>query len=175
MVDIVTIEAARRQLRLEASDTSRDEDLRDFIADAAAWVQSYTGHILSDGEIVEQHTGRGPVRLLAWPIFDDSTLTVTMTGTDGVEIPIPARLSYFRRPAELLPSAPGWPYWAVGRQFTVTVRAGYQNLDQVPRNFRRAMLILITAYDEDREGGALFQAAEAAARKLCRFAKRGGL
>jgi hypothetical protein len=30
------------------------------------------------------------------------------------------------------------------------------------------MLVLITAYDDDREGGDVFQQAEATARRLCR-------
>jgi hypothetical protein len=47
------------------------------------------------------------------------------------------------------------------------MRAGYEAGDAVPGNFRRAMLMLISAYDSDREGGEVFQKAEASARRLC--------
>ena len=60
-----------------------------------------------------------------------------------------------------------WPSVAAGTPVTVTYRAGYENGDEVPRNIRRAMLLLIGAYDEDHEGGDIFTKAEAAARRLC--------
>ena len=50
---------------------------------------------------------------------------------------------------------------------TVTVRAGYESPDDVPRDLRRAMLVLIGAYDADREGGDILAKAEASARRLC--------
>jgi hypothetical protein len=51
---------------------------------------------------------------------------------------------------------------------TVTIRVGYESADEVPRDLRRAMLLLIAAYDADREGGDVFAKAEDAARRLCR-------
>lgn len=39
----VTLQDARRQIRLDDDDESHDADLVQFIDDAAAWVEEYTG------------------------------------------------------------------------------------------------------------------------------------
>ena len=41
MAPPVTIEDVRRQLRMEADDETRDDDLKDWISDAADWVETY--------------------------------------------------------------------------------------------------------------------------------------
>ncbi len=50
----VILADARRQLRLDADDMSMDAELTEFIVDAAAWVEKYTGHILAAHDVVEQ-------------------------------------------------------------------------------------------------------------------------
>lgn len=65
-----------------------------------------------------------------------------------------------------------WPRLPAGAQVKVEVTAGYLDPNEVPRNFVRAMLVLIAAYDADREGGEIFESAEETARRLCRSRKR---
>lgn len=163
----VTIEDARRQIRLAEDDTSQDADLLQFIDDAAAWVENYTGHILVARDVVEQFDGFCRLRLRAWPIKPGASVGIGYQPASGMATNLyGARIVSSARPAVVLPAVgTSWPSLTSG--VTVLVRAGYEDGDAVPGNFRRAMLILISAYDSDREGGDVFQKAEAAARRLC--------
>ena len=165
----VTIEDARRQIRLAEDDDSQDADLRQFIDDAAAWVEDYTGHILVARDVTETFRGFGAVGLRAWPVKPGAVPGVAYVDADGAPVAIVgARLDISGRPARVLPpSGRFYSFRDAQQAFTVTIRAGYEDDDAVPGNFRRAMLILISAYDSDREGGKVFQDAEASARRLC--------
>ena len=168
----VSLEDARRQVKLEEDDTSQDTELQGFINDAAAWVERYTGHALVARDVTEQFRGFGAVQLRAWPIKPDAAVGVAYVDTDGVPAAIlGARLDVSSRPVRVSPPQAFWPFRDTRQLFTVTVRAGYEPGDAVPGNFRRAMLVLIGAYDADREGGDVLAKAEAAARSLCRSYK----
>ncbi len=162
----VSIEDARRQVRLDEDDTSLDADLVGFIADAAAWVERYTGHLLVARDVTEHFKTFDRVALRAWPIKADAVVTVSYDVLGSpVEVP-GARLSLGQRPATLLPAG-GTRFICGPADVQVTVRAGYEEGGLVPREMRRAMLILISAYEFDREGGDIFAKAEASARRLC--------
>jgi len=165
----VTIEDARRQIRLEEDDESKDTDLRQFIDDAAAWIEVYTGHILEARDVTETFCGFGVVGLRAWPVKPNAVPGVAYVDSAGAPVAIVgARLDCSGRPVRVLPpSGPFYSFRDAQQVFTVTIRAGYEDAGSVPGNFRRAMLILISAFDSDREGGEVFQKAEAAARRLC--------
>lgn len=168
MATPISLVDARLQLRLEADDQSRDVDLGGYIEDAAAWVEDYTGHILVAREVTEQFCGSALIQLRAWPVTIDAVAKVTYTNRAGVSVAIAGLpINSSRRPAQFSPRGSILPFCDTRYVYTVTVTAGYTNPDDVPRNFKRAMLILISAYDADREGGELFQTAEATARKLC--------
>jgi uncharacterized phiE125 gp8 family phage protein len=174
----VTLADARLQLKMEPDDTSRDTELQGFIADAAAWVESYTGHILVAREVTETFPGFGRLALRAWPIKADAVVALSYTaGLIGPVIVTGARLAAgSARPARVHPAfGTVWPHTGLTGTVSVTVRAGYEPGDPVPGNFRRAMLVLIGACDEDREGGDLFAKAEAAAKSLCRGFRARGL
>jgi len=165
----VSMEEARRQLQLAANDDTRDDEIAGFIADAAAWVEGFTGHILDQREVTEHVSGFKPVELRAWPIAADALPGVAYSAADGTPIAVPgARLDITRRPARVSPgSGLFWPFRDSAQRFTVTVTAGYASAGAVPRDFKRAMLILIAAYDADREGGDVFEKAEKAAKRIC--------
>ncbi len=153
-------------------DDSRDDEVNGFIRDAAAWVEDYTGQILEAREVTEQFRAAPRcVDLLAWPIEADAEPVVTYVAPNGAGTVTGVRLDLSRRPARVM-SPYGWPSYDPHQIFTVTIRAGYENPAEVPPAFRRAMLILISAYDEDREGGDTFAKAEAAAKRICRPHKR---
>jgi uncharacterized phiE125 gp8 family phage protein len=166
----VSLEAAKHQLRIELDDTSQDDQVRDWIADAAAWVERYTGHILEARDVEEAFTGFGALKLRAWPLKSDAVPVVTYENASGQPVAVTdVRISISRRPGRVV-LRPGarWPIHCGHPTVTVTVRAGYEPEDVVPGNFRRAMLILIAAYDGDREGGDVLAKAEKAAKSLCR-------
>lgn len=161
----VSLEDARRQLRLAENDTSMDADIVGYIADAAGWVEKYTGHILVARDVIERvWAPRRAFELKAWPIKPDAVLSVE----DPALLPVMGvRLNADTRPATMMIGT-CWPLRRFGEYLTVTVRAGYEADDTIPGNMHRAMLILISAYEADREGGDIFQKAEATARTLCR-------
>lgn len=165
----VTIEDARRQIQLDEGDESQDADLVQFIEDAAAWVEEYTGHILVARDVELSFYGNSLAHLRAWPIAPNAAVAVTYKDAAGATVVAAGALfDQSRRPARLTP-----PRSLADTAYIVTIRAGYEANDAVPGNFRRAMLILISAYDSDREGGEVFQKAEASARRLCgRFRAR---
>lgn len=167
----VTINDAARQLRLTADEANtRAEELQGFIDDAVDWVERYTGHILEARDVTEQFAGFARLQMKAWPVSADATPSVTYDDTAGNAVAVPSvRLSLARRSASVLPgSGSRWPAAARDVRVTVTLRAGYEPNDPLPGNFRRAILVLIGAYDSDREGGEILVAAEKSARSLCR-------
>lgn len=172
MVLPVKIEDARAQLRVDGLD--QDREINDFIRDAAAWVEDYTGHVLEARDVTEHFSGFRPVLLRAWPVAPDAVPVVSYFGSNGLPVDVTGvRLSVSQRTARVSSSlGPFWPFIDSQQAFTVTVRAGYENPDDVPRSLCRAMLVLIGAYDADREGGDTLAKAENAARTLCRRFKR---
>lgn len=168
----VSIFDARRQLRYELDDDSNDEQLHDLISRAVAWVERYTGHLMEAREVTEtfEHWDRPLLR--AWPIKPGAVPVIAYElGGAPMELSgqLSGRIVASRRPARLLcPSGMLWPWFAYDTGISVTFRAGYEPRDVVPGNLRSAILVMITAYHEDREGGELFTKAEASARGLCR-------
>lgn len=171
----VALEEAKRQLKVEDDETDQHDEIEDFIRDAAAWVEDYTGHILEARDVTEHFSGFRPVSLRAWPIAPNAVPAVKYVGPDGQDVTVDSvRLQVDTRPARIGPSVGSfWPFIDSRQLFSVTVRAGYEHPDDVPRRLRRAMLVLIAAYDADREGGKIFAEAEATAKRLCsRFRRR---
>lgn len=165
----VTLEDARRQLRIEDNDASQDTELQGFINDAAAWIEKYTGHILVARDVTETFRGFGTSTLRAWPIKPTAAIGLAYVDANGTPVALTGgTLDVSQRPARVIPAGGCfWPFRNAHQIYSVTVRAGYEDGDAVPGNFRRAMLVLIGAYDADREGGDILTKAEATARSLC--------
>lgn len=164
----VTLEDAKAQLRLHESVHEFDVEIDGFLHDAAAWVEQYTGHILEQREVTETVNGFAAPRLRAWPIAADAAVAVSYLAAGDAVTVTGARIDVVRRPARLLPAAGTiWPRVAATTPVTMTFTAGYADPDDVPRNLRRAILVLVGAYDADREGGEILAQAEETARKLC--------
>lgn len=164
----VTLDDAKDQLQLGGT-SNLDVEIAGFIQDAAGWVERFTGHILEAREVTEQFRGLRAIKLRAWPITPVAIPGVAYIDSSGTAVAITAAtLDVSQRPARVLPSGGMfWPFVDTEQLFSVTIRAGYEDPADVPRNLRRAMLVLISAYDADREGGDLFAKADASARKLC--------
>lgn len=164
MGEPISIEEARSQLRLDG-DASRDADLARYIRDAREWVERYTGWTLVARDRTETFSyGTGMFELLAWPIAPSATAQVEIDGVSYSSLMVRGS-----RPVRVGPPLPPqyWPPVWNRSELRITVRAGVETPDDVPGNMRRAMLLLIGAYEADREGGDLFAAAEARARSLC--------
>ncbi|EJU13992.1 hypothetical protein LH128_05820 [Sphingomonas sp. LH128] len=167
----VSLDQAKAQLRVDGDD--QDVEIGDFIRDAAGWVEEYTGHILEARDVEETFYDFRPVALKAWPISADAEPVLTFSDAEGVTHTVPVSIDVTVRPARVFPDAGNYfPFGSRRQQFSVQFRAGYEDPDDVPGNICRAMLILIGAYDADREGGETLQKAETTARRLCRRLKR---
>lgn len=163
----VSLAEAKRHLRITAS--SQDADVNDAILDAAGWVERYTGHLLTPRTVTEHFSGFQAVALRAWPIAADAAAGVAYLDDTDTPVAIPgARLNVSSRPAQVSPGTGHfWPFRDIMQRFTVTVTAGYATPADVPRSIRRAMLVMITAFYENRGGGDAFDQAEKAAKSLC--------
>lgn len=160
----VSLEDAKNQLRVDLDDTTQDVEIVGFITDAADWVEQYTGIVLEAREVTETFSGVKPATLKAWPV---SATAIPIVTYDGLPVIAP-RLDVSRRPARVWPSTGIlWPFRRSDQIYSVSIRAGYEADEVVPGNLRRAMLVLIGAYDADREGGDILAKAEATARRLC--------
>lgn len=170
----ITLDEAKAQLRVDGND--QDSEIEDLIRDAAAWVEDYTGQILEPRDVIEHFSGFRPVTLRAWPIDPAATATVEYVVEDEPATLVGAKLDASKRPARISPTVGAfWPFVDPRQTFTVAIRGGYENPDDVPRGICRAMLVMIAAFDADREGGETFVKAEKAAKSLCRRYKRYSL
>lgn len=165
----VDLMEAKKHLQLDSDAFGADYEVAGMIEDAAAWVETYTGHILEARDVTETLSGFERMELRAWPIMPSTVVGIAYTDSTGAPIGIAAaRLDVSSRPARVLPPfGSRWPIVPKGTIVTATFRAGYEKVDDVPRDFRRAMLILIAGYDSDREGGDLAAKSEATAARLC--------
>jgi uncharacterized phiE125 gp8 family phage protein len=173
MAEPISVPEAKKHLRVDSA--ADDTLIADKIQAAREWVEDYTGLILTRRQVTETLTGGfRAARLRAWPIAADEPLMITYRDRAGAEYTIAdATVRAKARPALIYPAAGSyWPGSYAARSVEVTLTAGYPTAAAIPAKLKQAMLVMLTAFYEDREGGALFAAAERSARGLCR-AERG--
>lgn len=171
MAEPITLDDAKRQLRIDGSDD--DEFLETAISDARGWIEDYTGLILTRRPIVEVLPSFC-AKLRAWPIV--SIDSVTYLDGDQVERMV-SESDYFaqiaRRPAAL--TSQKWPAVFSGSTVEVTMTAGFATpaaINEFSPNLMRAMRILVAGFYADRETAGLSGAVAASARNLCRNFRR---
>lgn len=174
MVEPITATEAKRHLRV---DSSADDTLIDgYIASARDWVEGETGVRLVEQEVTEAvDRFHGPARIRAWPISADGDVTVSYRDAAGeFQTITTATIANATRPGVLRPAVgTRWPTCAMG--ISVTFTAGFPDADSIPAALKQAMLVMLTAFYEDREGGEMFERAEKCARSLCRRYRRRSL
>lgn len=168
MSEPISLDLAKQHLRL-LPDPSDDDDLVDeAIADARGWVENYTGQKLVAEDVVEKIDWFAG-DLLTWPIVSvDAVTYLDRAGNEQTLDPAAYRLLNEIRPARLVPvPGKGWPATLGEQSVSVAMTAGYESADEIPRGMRRAMLLLITGYYDNRDTGGLDDATEAAAKAAC--------
>lgn len=173
MAEPISMDDARAHLRVDGgADASL---IQGNIVAAREWAEDYTGLILTRREITESIDRlSAQTRLRAWPVVADEPVALTFRGRDGEEQVISgATVRASTRPATLYP-APGaqWPapsgiVGAIEAMFT----AGFGDPADIPATVRQAMLVMLTAFYDGREGEG-FDVAETAAKRLCSRHKR---
>ena len=170
------ISLAEAKVHLRVDTTADDNLIEDSIVAAREWAEDYTGLVLTRREVTETLPAfSARMRLRAWPIVDDEPILVSYRDTSGVNQSIEnAELNIAARPGLIFPFlGQQWPWHGtVDGSIYVTFTAGYAGPAEIPKVIKQAMLIMVTAFYEDREGGEMFGAAESSAMKLCRRYKR---
>lgn len=166
MAEPVSLAEAKAQLRV--TNTREDALISGYIVTAREWVENHTGLILARREVTERIPTFGPlIPLLAWPIADEP-VTVSYFDQAGAELTVAgAAIRAATRPARLVPAAGDrWPISRVSGAISVKFTAGFATAAEVPQSCKQAILLLLTAYYEDREGGETLLKAERSARSM---------
>jgi uncharacterized phiE125 gp8 family phage protein len=174
MAEPITLAEARKHIRVDSP--ADDVLIEGYIVAAREWVEDYTGLVLSRREVTESVSGfTNPIKLRAWPIAADQPVSIAYRDRTGVGQTVAnAVLRAASRPGTVYPAAGArWPDSnTVDGAIDVTVTAGFVDAGSIPQVLKQAMLVLLTAFYEDREGGEMIAAAERSARSLCRRYKR---
>lgn len=177
MAEPISTPEAKKHLRVDSS--ADDSVIADNIIAAREWVEDYTGLVLTRREVTESVDAFvSQTKLRAWPIAADQPVSIAYRDATGAEQTISdATLRAASRPGYVYPAIGNrWPLGCnVAGAIDVTFTAGYATSAEIPKVLRQAMLVMLTAFYDDREGGELFALAEASARKLCRRHKRRAL
>jgi uncharacterized phiE125 gp8 family phage protein len=174
MAEPISTDEAKRQLRVDS--TADDTLIAGYIIAAREWVEDYTGLVLTRREVTEALGGfLRQTRLRAWPIDAEQPVTIVYRDISGAEQTIAnAELRAASRPGTIYPASGAlWPSNSIlGGSIDVTFTAGYADPATIPQAVRMAMLVMLTGFYEDREGGEILAAAESSAKRLCRRYKR---
>lgn len=173
MAEPISLVEAKKHLRVDAS--GDDTLIQDKIVAAREWVEEFTGLVLTRRSVTESlKRFDDQINLRAWPIAADEPITITYRDSGGIDRPVAgATVRAASRPGALFPAAgTHWPSNCAAGSIEVRFTAGFATPESIPQMLKQAMLVMLTGFYEDREGGALFAAAERSARGLCR-AKRG--
>jgi uncharacterized phiE125 gp8 family phage protein len=173
MAEPFTTAEAKKHLRVDSS--ADDTLIADNIVAAREWAEDYTGLILTRREVTEQISQfAAQTKLRAWPIDAAEPVSLVYRDSVGIEQTIAdATMRAVARPAVLYPAAAArWPLAStVSGAIDVTFTAGFATPADIPGVIKQAMLLMLTAFYDGREG-ELFDVAEAAAKRLCRRHKR---
>jgi uncharacterized phiE125 gp8 family phage protein len=174
MPEPLTLDEAKKQLRVDSD--GDDSFIEEKIIAAREWVEDYTGLVLTRREVTESLSGLlARTALRAWPVAADQPITIAYRDQVGAEQVIAdAVIRAATRPALIFPAAGSrWPLgWPATGVVDATFTAGFASAAEIPQGLKQAMLVMLTAFYEDREGGDVFAKAEETAKSLCRRHKR---
>jgi uncharacterized phiE125 gp8 family phage protein len=166
MATLVTLTVAKAHVR--RTDTAEDSIIGVYLAAAIRWVEDYTGHILSEREVVAAFTEFGDyLTIHATPNVVISSIAYTNTDGDIADF------AYFAYPSGINPVKiypdDDWPSIEDNSAILVTYTAGYE-ADEVPDALNHAVLLLVGHWYANR--GAVqegdFAEVPLAVTSLCR-------
>lgn len=168
MAEPVTLAQAKAWCRID--DDEHDDLLNDLIVAAREWIESYTGLLLTEREVVQSFDGFGLLELRYWPIAADADVSIDYRDAAGeTQTYAGARLIVGRRPATLLPAVGAtWPSLSPAPGLvTIGYTAGYADAAAVPAMLKHALMMLVAYWHENRDMIGLVPMAEVA--NLCRL------
>lgn len=171
---VISLAEAKLHLRVDAS--TEDATIADALEAACEWVENYTGMVLKRRQVIERISQLvSETRLRAWPVDAAEPITLVYRDSSGsVQTIADAEIRASTRPAVVYPAADTvWPAsCTIASDIDATFTAGFADPADVPATLKQAMLVMLTAFYDDREGGSMFAAAEDSAKRLCRRHKR---
>lgn len=160
----VSLETVKLFLKIDISDTSRDDELTLLVADAADMVERYTNRLLSPRTVLGKFDSLSAgdcampydyLWLRRAPIFDGAVTDLQFIGSTGTVAILPAdyrlkpfdeqgRLYLIRGVSNLTPDQ-FEPY-----PLRVTFTAGYPNEAAIPPALKQGLLELVAFFDNNR-------------------------
>ena len=154
----VDLTLAKQHLRVDHGD--EDTLITQYINAATAWVENYTGKLLTRREVTQVATCFGVYLPLHYGPDPDS-LSIAYTDTDEVAQTI-ADAKLVRDRAY---PASSWPTIDENTEIALTYTAGYSS---VPADLDSAVLLLVGEFYDNREAGEARPAVQMAVENLCR-------
>lgn len=160
----ISLDTVKLFLKIDTSDTSRDDELTLLVADAADMIERYTNRLLSPRTVLGKFDSYDAgdcampydyLLLRRAPIFDDAVTSLQFIGSSGTVAILPAdyrlkpfdeqgRLYLIRGVSNLTPDQ-FEPY-----PLRVTFTAGYPNEGAIPPALKQGLLELIAFFDANR-------------------------
>lgn len=150
MPEPVDLAEAKQHLRVLHGE--EDALITALIIAAREWVENFTGQVLVRRDVTQRFDGFSGLTLHAWPIADNAVPVISYTGADGGLLAVDdGRLVLGNVSAQIAPAiGSAWP--TSHGSVIVTVEAGYATPEGVPQSLKQAMLLLIAAWYNNREG-----------------------
>lgn len=152
MADLPTLADAKVWLHVD--DTSEDATIQRLLDSAAARVEAFTGHLLTEQAVDQVFETFGvALELNRQPVSEVSTIAYADANGDAQELD-DYLAALTRTPPRIYPARDSW--WPSLDQFgvvTVTYTAGYAD-GAVPEALAEAVLRLVAHWFESREAGA---------------------
>lgn len=152
----LSIALAKQHLRLDADDD--DLLVETYLSAAQAWVENYTGKLLTRRMVSQTETRFGAFIPL---FYGPSPEGVEITYADG---DADQTITDARIVRDRLYPLSTWPAITTPAMIVVTYTAGY---DEVPGDLVAAVLLLTADFNVNREAGAATPAVTAAVQALC--------
>jgi len=153
----VDLTLAKQHLRLDTSD--EDTLVAAYLAAAKAWVESYTGKLLTRREVAQPETRFGAFITLQ---FGPAPENVEITYSDGGD---DQTITDARIVRDRLYPLSSWPILISPAMIVVNYLAGF---DETPSDLDAAVLLLTGDFYANREAGSATPAVTMAVEALCR-------
>lgn len=160
----ISLDTVKLFLKIDTSDTSRDDELTLLVADAADMIERYTNRLLSPRTVLGKFDSYDAgdcampydyLLLRRAPIFDDAVTSLQFIGSSGTVAILPAdyrlkpfdeqgRLYLIRGVSNLTPDQ-FEPY-----PLRVTFTAGYPDEAAIPPALKQGLLELVAFFDNNR-------------------------
>lgn len=152
----VDLALAKQHCKIE--DNDQDSLVAIYLAAAQAWVENYTGKLLTRREVAQPETRFGSFITLNYgPAPDDVVITYSDGGEDQT-------ITDARIVRDRLYPLSSWPSLATPAMIVVSYTAGY---DETPADLDAAVLLLTGDFFANRESGSATPAVTAAVQALC--------